>query len=336
MSRCSSSQDVRVYNFQTLTGNYYANRILVHNCDLHARHIWLVNRKDSLAERLQSDPEWYDAKVAGWWLWGICIWIGGGWCSGDGAWQLNDTGILVKTNEKGGVRRKMPHVASSGTGINRQLPHLGDKGRGVNRELPPDNQHPTGINRQLPHLMNTGRGINRVRPHLGNDGTGINRLTDIATQGDYIRSQLTLLRQRLRRVRVCCGDWERVCGPSVTFKHGLCGVFLDPPYADTANRDPNLYAVDSLDVAHRVRKWAIANGDNPLMRIALAGYEGEHEMPESWSCWAWKAQGGYGSQRKDKTNENAGRERIWFSPHCVQLDLPLFAGLDEEDYHEQQ
>ena len=29
---------VAVYNFQTTTGNYYANRILVHNCDLHARH----------------------------------------------------------------------------------------------------------------------------------------------------------------------------------------------------------------------------------------------------------------------------------------------------------
>jgi hypothetical protein len=32
---------VAVFNFQTDTGNYFADGILVHNCDLHARHFWL-------------------------------------------------------------------------------------------------------------------------------------------------------------------------------------------------------------------------------------------------------------------------------------------------------
>ena len=96
----------------------------------------------------------------------------------------------------------------------------------------------------------------------------------------------------------------------------LTGVVLDPPYlsADTAG---DLYRTDSVDVAHAVREWAIANGGNKLMRIALCGYEGEHEMPANWECVAWKAQGGMGSQRADKSNGNAGRERIWFSPHCL-------------------
>jgi DNA adenine methylase len=118
---------------------------------------------------------------------------------------------------------------------------------------------------------------------------------------------------------VCCGDWKRAVTPAVTWRHGLTGVFLDPPYADTAKRTANLYAIDSLSVAHEVREWAISHGDDPKMRIALCGYEGEHTMPESWACVPWKAQGGYGSP--NKANLNPHKERIWFSPHCLAGEL---------------
>jgi len=85
LQRESSPVPVAVYNFQTETHNYFANRILVHNCDLFARHLWLVNEgKRCLIAGMDADPEWYDAKIAGWWLWGICQWIGSGWCSGTG------------------------------------------------------------------------------------------------------------------------------------------------------------------------------------------------------------------------------------------------------------
>jgi hypothetical protein len=110
----------------------------------------------------------------------------------------------------------------------------------------------------------------------------------------------------------------------VTCKHGITGVFLDPPYADEAGRRAGLYSSDSGSVAHAVREWAISVGDNPLMRVALCGYEGEHTLPESWDCVAWKAKGGYGSQGTGAGRENAGRERIWFSPHCVR-PMSLFA-----------
>jgi hypothetical protein len=96
--------------------------------------------------------------------------------------------------------------------------------------------------------------------------------------------------------------------------HGITGVFLDPPYASERNQS---YAVDSKGVAHEVREWAIANGDNPLLRIALCGYAGEHTMPESWVEVPWKAHGGYGSQGDGKGRENSAKERIWFSPHCL-------------------
>lgn len=118
-------------------------------------------------------------------------------------------------------------------------------------------------------------------------------------------------------------------GPAVTYGHGLTAVFLDPPYSKEAGRSGNLYSVDSDTVAHDMREWAIANGDNPLMRIALCGYENEHGalMPDTWSIYRWKAVGGYGLQSNGRGRENRNREVIWFSPYCLKPDEdvpPLF------------
>lgn len=165
------------------------------------------------------------------------------------------------------------------------------------------------------------------RPHLSGRGSGIGIHGDEANSAllDYMLA----LAARLRRVRVCCGDWLRVMGPSVTVKHGVCGIFLDPPYdmrvvsapetgRDGAAPSDGLYAHHDNEVSAAVRQWAIENGNNSLLRIALCGYEGEHAMPESWECVPWKAHGGYGAQRGGRGNQNAARERIWFSPACLR------------------
>ena len=255
---------------------------------------------------MKTDPEYYDAQIAGRWVWGQCIWIGSGWCSV----KLPHLGDAGK-----GVHRKLPHLGDAGKGVHRKLPHLGTAGTGVHRKLPHLGTAGTGVHRQLPHLGDAGTGVHRQLPHLGNAGTGEGPIYQ------YMRQ----LAARLRKVRVCCGDWSRVLGPSVTFKHGITGVFLDPPYADTAERTAVLYASDSLSVAHDVREWAIANGDNRDLRIALCGYEGEHVMPDSWECVAWKAQGGYSAQNA-VANENPAKERIWFSPHCLSGKQGLLWG----------
>jgi hypothetical protein len=104
----------------------------------------------------------------------------------------------------------------------------------------------------------------------------------------------------------------------------MTGVFLDPPYSDLATRRSNLYATDCEKVAHEVREWAIANGDNKNMRIVLAGYEGEHAMPASWRTVAWEAVGGYGliSKSAESTGRvNKKKERLWLSPHCLESML---------------
>lgn len=251
----------------------------VSEIDLHARHIWLVNKKTWLLEKMGADPDFYDAKIAGWWVWGVCSWIGGGWCSGDGPWQVID-GKFVDT---------------------RQLPHLGNAGMGVNR--------------RRPHLGNAGRGVNRQLPHLGDAGHGVNLDAGIFNPALY--EYFEQLAARLRRVRICYGEWHRVTGPTPTFKNGLTAVFLDPPYDMAANKRAYCYNHET-DVSAAVREWALANGDNPLLRIALCGYEGEHEMP-GWECMAWKTRGGYGNQRKAGDEINRTKERIWFSPHCLKV-----------------
>ena len=231
--------------------------------DLHARGDWLFYRPGvdaDFIERLRSDPEWYDAKSAGWWVWGQSSWIGDNW------------GRVAHNSRKG------------------------------------EDGEPCGVVHAGPHLGNSGYGVNRNLPGGG-------RL-------DRIRDYMRCLSERMEDVRVCCGDWSRVTGPCVTVCHGPTAVFLDPPYA-VKDRASVYGEDDSATLAHAVRAWAVEAGENPLMRIALCGYEGEHVMPDTWDTWAWKAAGGYAS--RNAANENAARERIWFSPACANnYALPLF------------
>jgi site-specific DNA-adenine methylase len=171
--------------------------------------------------------------------------------------------------------------------------------------------------RKLVHLGDNGRGVNRQLVHLGGKGQGVNRqLVRLGGGGQSVVEWFLALSSRLRHVRVASGDWSRVCGPSVTYKHGVTAVFLDPPYSDKADRNGKLYRCESLSVAHDVRRWAIEQGDNPLMRIALCGYEKEHEMPSTWQVLKWKAGHGYAAQADERSN-NHTQETIWFSPHCL-------------------
>ena len=271
----------------------------VSEADLHARHGWLVNRRARLTWSLE-DPEFFDAKIAGWWVWGIAQWIGSGWCSGEGPWQSNGANLVDS--------RQLPHLGNAGMGVNRQLPHLGNAGMGVNR--------------QLPHLGNAGRGVNRQLPHLGNAG-----------RGQQLSEYLAALSERMRNVRVACGDWSRVMGDSVTVKHGKTAVFLDPPYSDEADR-AEVYSVDCGKVAHDVREWCLANGTNSKLRIVLCGYEGEHDLP-GWTLTEGQAGGGagYGGQGEGRGRKNSKRERLWLSPACLS-DSDLFSTANQPNQNQ--
>lgn len=196
-------------------------------------------------------------------------------------------------------------------------------GRGVHSE------RARGPSRQLPDIgakapegrtqEGTGRGILSTSNRT--------RLYDI----------FAALSARLRYTRVACGDWTRICTPAVTYRHGLTAVFLDPPY----DGYEHVYgaAKGGEPLSAKVRAWALENGARDDMRIALCGYEGEHDALEAagWEVVSWRAKGGYANQG-DGSNQNKRRERIWFSPACLRPgaraaketahhdDLPLFRG----------
>ncbi|HUX16023.1 MAG TPA: hypothetical protein VMW52_06090, partial [Phycisphaerae bacterium] len=201
-------------------------------------------------------------------------------------------------------------------GVHRHRPHLGR-----------DN----GIHNKRPVLQRGGYGIHRTFgqiPDISGDGGATGRRIHAKYTTD-LQAYMQALAARLRRVRVCCGDWARICTKSPTTYIGITAVFLDPPYGAEDRAD--CYSEDSRTVAADVQAWCIEQGDNPKLRIALCGYEGEHAELEAlgWDTVAWKASGGYANQGT-QGNANRHRERIWFSPHCLRLDRPqqlaLFAG----------
>lgn len=357
----------------------------VNEADLHARHRWLVESWAERIERIRTDPDFFDAKVAGWWVWGQCLWIGSGWCArpdwtGRVNVGRNARGMHTLSTRNGDTSRqarrphlthdqgvnkppqKMPQCDRGGRGIAgpsievefgsaawQQRPDLTSAvGRGVFAEMAEElleekrpvlhaNGYrgvidpPRPLSRRRPNLGGAGGGqgvqaptLTRQQiPQLSGDGSGSQRgcLSDgilLASGGLYAYMQS--LATRLRRVRVCCGDWTRVLTPAVTTYIGTTAILLDPPYQQDLRAI--CYSHDT-DVSAAVRAWALEHGDNPKLRIALCGYEGEHEMPGTWECVSWKAGGGYGRSARGKANRH--KERIWFSPHCLKAEPPLFA-----------
>lgn len=330
----------------------------VNETDLHARHLWLVQQTEFQA-RMKADPDYFDAKIAGWWVYGQCLWIGSGWCArpdwrGRGCGARADRGVHAlhaakrpKLRERGNdgipTRRWQGGGAGGGSGVH--APRLSQQKPVLRGDSGADG---IGIHsrtwQQMPNIAAGGSGsaalagVHRKMPALsqgGNDRSGNGRGTfSEAVRSEGLYEYLTQLAIRLRRVRVCCGNWDRILTPSVTTYIGVCGVVLDPPYdpdaiAQGANKvdghapSDKIYNHHDADVSANVRAWAIENGDNPDFRIALCGYEGEHNgtnvknpIPSSWECVPWKAHGGYSRTERGKANRD--RERVWFSPHCLK------------------
>lgn len=307
----------------------------VNETDLHARHVWLVNTGAERIEKLKTDPDFYDAKVAGWWVYGLCAWIGSEWCK-----KPEWTGRIHAAGNRGRgvhtVHKKKPFLSKRGGTIHDKRPALTGHTPGVGVHRMSLTQrlylgggagggsgiHAPSLSRQIPNLSGDS----------GSVGRGVHRATIVEVEGLY--EWFFELSARLRRARVCCGDWRRVLTKSVTTYMGVTAVFLDPPYQHDLRK--RCYSEDH-DISAEVRTWAIANGENPKFRIALCGYEDEHNnptlpaeqrMPASWECVTWKAHGGY--SRTAEAVENRGQERIWFSPHCLRpsdrlpFEQPLF------------
>ena len=227
----------------------------VNHADLAARKRVLIAEKDTLLPKLIDSPDFYDTRLAGYWIWAACCWIGSGMTS------------------------------------------IGER----------------------PHLTNAGVGVHAIgqRPQLSNDSADVT-----APYNTNIYKWFRQLSERLRNVRVVCGDWTRVCGGNWQDKMGDVGIFLDPPYAVEDRYD--VYECEDKQVAHAVRAWSIERGKLALYRIVIAGYDehAEELTAEGWTMTAWKTHGGYGNIARNngasRGKDNRRREVLYFSPNCVK------------------
>jgi site-specific DNA-adenine methylase len=203
----------------------------VNHADLNARRKRLLENEQRLLEGLVNDDMFYDAKLAGYWIWAASCWIGSG---------------LTKSDA-------------------------------------------------IPRLT-ANQGI---------------------TASNDVYQWMYALRDRLRHVKVVCGDWTRVCGGSWQSNHKPTGIFFDPPYA-TSGRAENLYHQESLTVGKDVEKWVLGRGENPDYRIVVCGYDDEYLtlIENGWKVHAWKANAGY-ARCGSRNLENRHRERLFISPHCL-------------------
>lgn len=164
--------------------------------DQIARHRWLIGERERITDALERDPEWYDAKAAGWWVWGACTWIGSGWCEA--------------------AHRKIPHLGDAGRGVRRQIPHLGNAGR--------------GIRRQIPHLGDAGQGVRR-QTEMDRLSFVQGWLRELSSRLENVRVTCGSWRRlvdsatALHHVRRCGLEGEDVTA-----------VFLDPPYPEGGMR----------------------------------------------------------------------------------------------------
>ena len=259
----------------------------VNEADLHARHRYLITRKPMVREQCMADPEWFDAKIAGWWVWGLSQWIGDGWVP-----------------DRGNAPDKVPRIGPrSGVGIHPNAARSeGEQdhdptrsGAGAHDRVPEDVTVPV----QIPYLYTGAMGVH-AHAKTGREA--------------MIYAWFEALQIRLRRVRVCAGDWSRIMGESVIHVNSMTGIVLDPPYDGFAN----VYS-DGTEIFSQVAKWATDHGQDPRLRIALCGYEGSFTAPDGWETVEWKANGGYGNT---SGNMNAHKERIWFSPACLKVNRP--------------
>lgn len=235
----------------------------VNHADLIARKGYLIRNERYLIDNLTDDPEWYDYKLAGYWIWGASCWIG-----------------------------------SSAITSRKNVPGIDNTGKGVHKKT----YHKLGMRAgQIPFLGNRGQGV--VKPNF------------------HIYKTMRLLADRLRRVRVVCGDWTRICGGNWQHRNWkTVGIFFDPPYC-SGGIARKLYRYEDKGVSEKVMQWCIKRSENKKYKIVVAGYEEYDNLVKKhgWTVIKWKTNGGMTNLGKNKERKkNRHRERLYCSPSCYE------------------
>ena len=212
-----------------------------------------------------ADPDDFDAKIAGWWVWGQSSWIGHGWCDPSPVRQSAgcDKRPDMSAHRAGGkgvsmqrdVEDKRPKVPDGGgSGVSAQRDRVpGDKrpdidhkggGQGVQIQRVAVSGPTTWDRAPRVHQSFTGQGVQIQRPVAGGD----------PLTGERLRPWFRAIAERLARVIILNRSWESALTDSVlqqtpSSPKPSVGVFLDPPYRTTrrdgGKRSTGLYQGDT-------------------------------------------------------------------------------------------
>ena len=277
---------------------HFADYPTIHQ-DLTSRHKWLKQWKLENQYKVMEDPHYYDPKVAGWWVWGISSWIGGGWCSVEKEQVPNvqitgGKGVQVQRDQRPKVHEK------GGQGVQVQRKDL-------------------KLQDQIPLVRDTGgRGVSAQRKmdkrpnidaRLGGQGVQVQR-------GARLVEWFGELAVRLNEVFVLNRDWKSAVTPTILSDTPSCAdythaIFLDPPYL-TSDRDDTLYQSDasgtSDDTARECFEWAVKHGEK--YKIVYCGHDEDFDVPPGWDKHVQSFGGVY------KRDKNKKQDMIMFSPAC--------------------
>ena len=243
---------------------YWADYPTYHH-DLTARHRWLVDWGKDNFGRLSQDADWYDAKAAGWWCWGISSWIGGGFC--------------IDTSEQ------IPHIKLN----------TGGQGVQAQRINVPDLTDP----RPLSAVKPGGQGVQVQRITIPHDtiGDGSRLQPWFHALAQRLSRVVVLYRDWSAAVT------PTLLQHTATAPKPPVGILLDPPYrTDTTDRSTMLYHYEdaSTDTATAAYQWAIAHGDT--YRIAYCCHEGDFPLPDGWTAET-ASFGGQKVDKADRTQD---------------------------------
>ena len=290
---------------------HWADYPTIHQ-DLTARHKWLKQWAREHSSQLSENADYYDAKAAGWWVWGISLWIGGGWCS------VNDKTIPSIDQSRftgrgiSAQRTQIPMVRSDHRGGS----PVSAQSMGKIPKVCKDVSAGAGVSAQRDNMP-----IYDKRPHEGVSAGRINR--------PEITEWFQALADRLKRVIVLNRDWRSAVTSSVLAdtpsgpgeKINRC-IFLDPPYR-TEKRSDTLYSSDidgtSDDSAVQAYEWAVQHGEK--YRIAYCSHEGDFQVPVGWDVMTQAFKG-------VRTNRDKSQDCIMFSPACEDRQPTLFADVE--------
>jgi len=146
----------------------------VNHADLVARRKALLQNETRLLEHLCDDPEWFDAKMAGYWVWAASCWIGPG---------LICPGAIPELIVNKGIHSKIPYLTTD-----------------------------QGIHSQISQLTHE-RGIHSGRPHLAHN-TGLTSSNNVLSWLQALAVRLRNVKVVCGDwTRVCGGNWQNTFTP---------------------------------------------------------------------------------------------------------------------------